>query len=216
MRVSVIIPTLNEADNLEKTLATIPNGTEVIVSDGGSTDQTREIAKAAQIIMIETERLQRAHQMNAGANQASGDILLFLHADTRLPENGLRTVTERMQDPAVVGGCFARRFDHNSTFLKMTTRLAGVRSHIWGWMLGDQTIFVRKDVFNKLGGFQEWDSFEDLDFSQRMRQQGKTIVLDEAVVSSGRRFDRHGPVGQTIRDLKMTYKFMKGKGKQSD
>ena len=216
MRVSVIIPALNEGDRLEKALATIPREAEIIVVDGGSRDETVSIAHNNGVTVLETDKAQRSRQMNLGAELASGEILLFLHADTQLPEDAVSLLTQKMENPLITGGCFARRFQHPSIFLSATTRLAGIRAKVWGWMLGDQVIFVRKCVFKKLGGFQEWDSFEDLDFSRRMRKYGKTVVMAKPVISSGRRFLRRGPIMQTIRDIKMTYEYVKGNHLRND
>jgi len=149
----------------------------------------------------------RGPQMNAGAENATGEILLFLHADTHLASGAAEAIQEALDD-GCVGGAFARRFDHPGWFLRATCWLADWRGRCCGWFLGDQAIFARRDVFETLGGFREWDAFEDLDFSRRLRRVGKTRLLRPAVISSARRFQRRGAVLQTLSDGWQTLKYV--------
>ncbi|MEO8350935.1 MAG: TIGR04283 family arsenosugar biosynthesis glycosyltransferase [Chthoniobacteraceae bacterium] len=209
--VSVIIPTLNEAEFLPATLAHLAAqdpGLEIIASDGGSRDATRQLAMDAGVIVLSSDRAQRAAQMNLGARTAHGDVLLFLHADTQLPSGGLTNLKAALQDPRVGGGAFARRFTGTSTFLRCTCELADWRGRILGWHLGDQAMFVRRPIFDSLGGFADMDQFEDLDFSRRLRRISRTVTLRPPVVSHGRRFERHGPVATTARDLGLTLRYL--------
>jgi glycosyltransferase involved in cell wall biosynthesis len=147
--ISVIIPTYNEAGDLTATLdsdadsKTIP---EVIVVDAGSADGTGDLARRRASCVLFSPRRQRACQMNLGARHAHGGTLLFLHADTRLPASALDRIGSALSNDRVVGGGFARRYDSNSRVLRMTCLLAGLRTRMIGWFLGDQAIFVRRET----------------------------------------------------------------------
>jgi GT2 family glycosyltransferase len=152
---------------------------------------------------------QRAAQMNLGAGTARGDVLLFLHADTRLPENWRTVLASGMQrDALCVGGAFRRRFDSPSLFLRATSRLADWRSSQFGWFLGDQAMFVRRDIFRTLDGFAPLQKCEDLDFSIRLKRAGRCRLLPATVISSSRRFEQHGPFRQTLRDFATAIRFV--------
>ena len=213
--VSIIIPTLDEAAHLPATLAAVRGAAggvacEVIVADGGSTDGTVALARAAGCLVIRSPRAGRAVQMNAGAARARGDIFLFLHADTRLPLGALGMVVAACGRPGVVGGGFARRYASRSPWLSLTCRLAAVRNRWVGWHLGDQAMFVRRGAFEGIGGFRELDIFEDVDFSRRLRRTGVVVTLRPAVVSSARRFARRGPFWTSLADLRLTLRYLAG------
>jgi len=208
--VSVIIPTLNEARELPATLQRIhanPPPHEVIVVDAGSTDETTRLAAAAGAKVLPDHARQRAAQMNTGASQAGGEILLLLHADTWLLPTAIQTIEQVMQQAEVVGGAFRRRFRSPSVTLQITCWLADLRSRLLGWHLGDQAIFVRREVFRKLGGFREIPIFEDLDFSRSLARTGRVVTLGPPVVSSARRFERLGVWRTTARDLGLTLRY---------
>jgi rSAM/selenodomain-associated transferase 2 len=207
--VSVIIPTLNEARELPGTLAALRGHRplEVLVIDAGSNDGTTTIAAEAGAQVLVSPRRQRAAQMNLGAERSSGDMLLFLHADTVLPPGGLERIEGALSDQRVVGGAFARRFRTNSLFLRITCLGAEVRNRLIGWHLGDQAMFVRAVVFRELGGFRPWDQFEDLDFSRRLRTRGRVVTLRPPVMTSARRFDHQGAFLTTIRDFLRTVRY---------
>ena len=153
--VSVIIPTLNEADRIGDTLFALERTLvhEVIVVDAGSEDATREIAAESECRLVTTDRPGRAAQLNLGASESEGTILLFLHADTVVPLLSIKHMKYAMdRADGFVGGGFARRFDSRSPFLAVTTRLAGLRSRLFGLFLGDQGIFVRRDAFRGKSG----------------------------------------------------------------
>lgn len=206
-KLSVIIPTLNEASHLPATLKALRNSLvhEVIVVDGGSSDRTVEIARKSGCGVIDLEEGGRATQMNRGAEVATGSLLLFLHADTVVPSLALKRMKIAMSGGGgLVGGGFTRRFDSPSRVLAITSRLAGLRGRMFGVFLGDQGIFVRKDAFDILGGYDEDVSpGEDLDFSVRMRALGKTKLITPPVVTSARRFDDAGVWTQTMTDWKI-------------
>lgn len=198
--ISVILPTLNEAALLPATLEALHVNAaphEVIVVDAGSGDVTREIAAAAGATVLASPRRQRAAQMNCGARQARGEALLFLHADTRLRPDSLAVVERALTRPGVVGGAFARRFDHPSRVVRWSCALADWRGRLTGWFFGDQAMFARREAFATLGGFREWDIFEDVDFARRLRRLGRTVLLGPPIVSSGRRFAR-GPAWRRV------------------
>lgn len=210
--ISVIVPTWNEEDQLTETLTAVEKSKaarEVLVVDAGSTDRTREIARASGAVIHLSPRRQRAAQMNLGAANASGETLLFLHADTLLPSGALDRIERACRDESIVGGGFARRFQSPSLFLRCTCALAEIRNRAIGWHLGDQAIFVRKTLFAKLGGFRGMDQFEDLDFSRRLRREGRLVTLRPPVISSSRRFEREGPVVRTVRDFILTMRYLR-------
>src|SRR6516225_3938968 len=148
--VSVIVPVHNEANYLSATLDSVADSKaqkEVIVVDAGSVDGTLELAGQKATRLLISSRRQRAHQMNLGARHARGSILLFLHADTVLPPEALDHIESSLTKERVIGGGFARRYDSCSWFLRTTCLLAGLRTRLAGWFLGDQAIFVRRSGF---------------------------------------------------------------------
>ena len=210
LRISVIIPAFDEAAELPATLASLRGqgvAFETIVVDARSTDGTAALALAAGAKVIAGQQRQRAAQMNLGAAHASGETLLFLHADTRLADGALAQVERALADPRVVGGGFVRRYDSPSAVLRITCALAEVRTRCCGWFLGDQAIFVRRSVFEKLGGFRDLDIFEDLDFSRRLARAGRVVTLRPPVISAGRRFASRGAMRTTWSDLCLTARY---------
>jgi rSAM/selenodomain-associated transferase 2 len=209
--VSVIIPTLNEENELPETLRRLKEagpGCEVLVVDGGSSDGTMAIARNAGALCFSTPEPGRAMQMELGAECSTGSILLFLHADTWLPSGGIALIEKAMSAPLTVGGAFRRRFRSDSIFLKLIAPFTDVRNHFWGWHLGDQAMFIRRTVFLKLGGFQGMSAFEDLRLSRAMRARGKTVTLRPPVSSSARRFERLGPMRRTFADVWLTLDYL--------
>ncbi len=199
----MIIPTLNEAENLAGVLAALmpEEDHEVIVVDGGSDDGTDTIAKEAGARVITSSSVGRAHQMNVGAAEAEGEVLFFLHGDTVVPVGALSLIIDALENSEVVGGGFLREFDSDSRWLELTCRLADWRSENWGIFLGDQGIFARQNIFKEMGGFDEnLSRCEDLKFSIKLRKQGRVAALHPPVVSSARRFEQLGPVKTTLRD----------------
>ena len=168
--------------------------------------RTAAIAQAGARI-IPGPRRQRAFQLNLGAHHARGEILLFLHADTLLPEGALDQIAYRLQDPQRVGGAFARRYASPSWVLRLTCLLAHARNRLIGWHLGDQAMFVRRDLFVRLGGFRPVDRFK-MDFSRRLKKFGRLLTLLPCVTSSSRRFMSAGPVRTTLRDFVLTIRYL--------
>ena len=216
--ISIIIPTTNEATRLPRTLAAIAglgvSTYEIVVVDAGSSDATAAVALAGGARVIASPLRQRAAQMNLGAEEARGEILLFLHGDTLLPRAALTLIRDALADARVVGGAFARRYDSNSWLLRFTCALAYWRGRVSGWFLGDQAIFVRAETFRALGGYRNFPLFEDLDLSRRIRRAGRTVILRPAVLSAARRFAQLGPMRTTWHDLLLTRRYLRGESPQ--
>ncbi len=192
-RVSVIIPALNEAEHIAATLESVrcDNPHEVFVVDGGSTDDTTQRARTAGARVVESSP-GRAWQMNAGAARATGNLLLFLHADTVLPDNWARVVQETLGQPGIVAGAFGFRIDAGFAgkwFVEWTTNL---RSRWWQLPYGDQGLFLRRSAFEELGGFADVAIMEDYEFVRRLRRRGRIVTLSQKAITSGRRWKRLG------------------------
>jgi rSAM/selenodomain-associated transferase 2 len=205
MPISVIIPTLNEERTIMTTLAqTAALGfDELIVVDGGSLDQTpvlvesyrrRTQSQAQSPVRLVTAPRGRARQMNEGAKASGGEILLFLHADTQLPGDAKTMIDKTLADHRMVGGRFDVRFDRPSTWGSIISRMMNWRSRLSGIATGDQALFVRRPVFEQMGGFADMPLMEDIDFSRRLKQKGATAALTATVTTSFRRWERHGPL----------------------
>ena len=191
--ISVIIPTLNEAPVLAETLRRARQpGVEIIVVDGGSDDGTVEVARPLADAVIGSGR-GRAVQMNAGALRASSDLLLFLHADTHLPPDFAAIVIEACSR-AVVGGRFDVELQPSSFLLWLTGELINRRSRLTRVATGDQAIFIRREVFARLGGYAEIPLMEDLDLSRRMKRAGEIACLRDRVTTSSRRWREDGTI----------------------
>ena len=214
MKIAVIIPTLNEEQALPDTLArtTRLGFDDIIVVDGGSSDRTLEIVHDLQVrcstfdvqplpnleprtsnsITLLTSASGRAQQMNAGASNSQADVLLFLHADTHLPDEARQIIERALDDPTCVGGRFDVRFEHDRGLAWLIARLISLRSRWSGISTGDQALFVRHEVFAQLGGFTDIPIMEDVDFTRRLKRAGRVAPLHAHVVTSYRRWDRHG------------------------
>jgi rSAM/selenodomain-associated transferase 2 len=187
---SVIIPTLDEARSIGATLdAVLESGgaVEVIVADGGSTDGTPDLARGRGVRVVECER-GRGRQMHAGACAARGDALLFLHADTLPPSDAAALIADALHDPSVVGGNFRILFDGERRAARFLTWLYPQLRRL-GLCYGDSGIFVRAETYRRLGGFNPFPIFEDLDLVRRLRRQGRLALLPATVVTSSRRFE---------------------------
>lgn len=192
MRLSIVIPTLDEAANLRELLPEVlPIADEIRVADGGSVDETCEVARNLGAGLVAAPR-GRGQQLQAGAAGCSGDVLLFLHADCRLPPGARAAIEAALASPAVVGGAFRIRFRGGGRLLDLGARLANWRAAFTRCPLGDHAIFVRRTVFEELGGFRQWPLLEDLDFSRRLARHGRTRLLAATVESSARRFESLG------------------------
>ncbi len=193
--VSVIVPTLNEEGVLAATLerARQPNVQELIVVDGGSADTTSTIAARYATLVLSAPR-GRAAQMNAGAARARGDILLFLHADTLVPDGFAHAILAACNDPGVIGGRFDVRLEPSSPLIRLTGELINRRSRLTRISTGDQAIFIRRQIFEELGGYADIPLMEDIDLSRRMKRAGRIACLHERVTTSARRWQKKGVV----------------------
>lgn len=193
-RLSIVMPVLDEAGTLAARLQALTplraRGAELLVADGGSSDHTLAIAQAHADRVLSAPR-GRAAQLNAGACAATGDVLLFLHADTQLPPEA-----DRLIGAALAAGCAWGRFDvrieGHHPLLPVVAALMNRRSRLSGTATGDQAVFVRRRVFEALGGFAPLPLMEDIDLSRRLKRIGPPACLRERVTTSGRRWDRHG------------------------
>lgn len=198
MRLAIIIPTLNEAATIEATLQRLAplraRGVKVVVADGGSRDDTVRRAVPLADRVLEAPR-GRGLQMNAGARSpeaADADVLLFLHADTRLPDDADRLVLRALSNSLRVWGRFDVEIEGESPWLRVVARLMNWRSRITGIATGDQAIFVERSSFVALQGFAPIPLMEDIDFSRRAKRLSAPLALRARVVTSGRRWQRHG------------------------
>lgn len=188
--ISVIVPTLNEVHALGATLAAldqIRGCIEVIVVDGGSKDGTQNIASAHDARLVNAE-CGRGCQMDAGARLARGEVLWFVHADTLVPEDAAIQIIEALGDAKVVGGHFVVRFDGVSQAARFLTWLYPYLRWL-GLCYGDSTMFVRREVYERAGGFQPFPIFEDLDLLRRLWRRGRMVRMPATVVTSSRRFE---------------------------
>ena len=187
--ISIIIPTLNEEENIAACLRGTLNASQVerIVVDGGSRDQTMEIARScgAKVINSPTGR---ARQMNAGAEMASGDLLLFLHADTLLPEGFDDCVRQVLTQPGVAAGAFEFRLDATSRGLQIIERIANWRSRFLQLPYGDQAIFIRSALFREMGRYPDMPILEDFELVRRLKRKGRIHTASYPAITSARRW----------------------------
>lgn len=195
---SIVIPALNEAPHLPATLARCGlAGAEVIVVDGGSTDGTAARARALGARVI-TSAPGRGRQMNAGAAEARGDILLFLHADTLLPEGFAGRVVRTLARPGVVAGAFRLAIDAPGAGLRLVELWAGWRSRGLQLPYGDQALFLGAREFRRLGGYRDMPLMEDFDLVRRLRRRGRVVTLPQAARTSARRWQSLGVFRTTV------------------
>jgi rSAM/selenodomain-associated transferase 2 len=192
--VSIVVPALNEARRIESCLQRLCSDfpdCELVVVDGGSTDGTLELA--ARHACTIRSAAGRATQMNAGAAVTSGDILWFIHADCRVAADALDLLRRAVLDPGVVGGGLQLRFDQRSVGLDYLAASSNLRARRLHWIFGDQAMFVRRNVFDPVGGFPEIPLMEDLEMSRILRRRGRLAVLPTTVTASARRLVDQGP-----------------------
>lgn len=217
MTISVIIPTLNEERTIIATLAhTADLGfDELIVVDGGSLDQTPMLVESYRLstqfsalgpLRLVTAPPGRALQMNQGAKTSGGEILLFLHADTQLPGDAKSKIDTALADQRIVGGWFDVRFDRPSMWGTIISRMMNWRSRLSGLATGDQALFVRRPIFEQMGGFADMALMEDIEFSRRLKRTGATAALAATVTTSFRRWEQQGPLRTIL--LMWTLRFL--------
>ena len=199
-RLTIVMPALDEASLIADALQALAplrrRGVEVIVVDGGSSDGTAALAEPWADRVLSAPR-GRARQMNAGAARARADTLLFLHADTALPEQALRAIEAALVDPHTHWGRFDVHIAGRPRLLKLVAHLMNLRSRWSGIATGDQAIFVRRSAFQRVGGFPDQPLMEDIELSRRLRRWSAPACLRERVTTSGRRWEQRG-VWRTI------------------
>jgi len=195
MRFSIIIPVLNEEAVLEATLARLTRQPgeqhyELIIVDGGSSDST--VAIAERYGRVVSSPRGRATQMNAGAAVASGDVLLFLHADTRMPDDAFCAIEQALASPGVVAGAFRLCFNCDRWPYRLVAYVTNLRSRVRGMFTGDQAYFMRASSFRASGGYPDQPLMEDLEIITRLRKHGKVILMPQYVTTSARRHEKLG------------------------
>ena len=201
MTVSVVMPVLDEAARIDDRLRELARHAfaDVIVVDGGSRDGTPDIVRRHPHVRLVTAPRGRGRQMNAGARDASGDVLLFLHADASLPPDATSWIARALADPGVVAGAFRVRTvaDVGRNWLGPFLRIADIRSHLTRLPYGDQAMFVRRTPFAAVGGFPDEPLMEDVALVRRLRTIGRIVTVPAYVRVSGRRFLKH-PIAGTL------------------
>ncbi len=209
MKVSVVIPTYNEEHTIERTIASVASQAspfDIVVVDGGSTDRTIEVSKSWARVL--TAPLGRALQMNHGWRASTGDIVLFLHADTLLPNGALDQVRLVLADANVDSGTFRVQFDMRSPLLDVYSWCTRLK-----WPLicfGDRGLFVRRRTLEELGGFPEIPLFEDLELARWLYRRGGFCFLKECAITSARRFHANGPVRQVTTNIRLWLRYLLG------
>lgn len=191
--VSIIIPVLNEEKNIEKSLIQfnrLKGDKEIIVVDGGSSDSTKQIAKRfAKVVLSEKGR---ANQMNKGAAKARGDILWFVHLDSIVNEDSIEKIQLAIDEKYVGGGFSLKFYDYDTLFMKYISTTSNLRAKYLGLYFGDQGIFVRRDVFEGVGGYPKQEIMEDWEFSLLIKKMGNLKLINTTIGTSARRFKNGG------------------------
>jgi rSAM/selenodomain-associated transferase 2 len=195
--ISIVIPVLNEQAQIRRTLdALLPlrqAGTEVIVVDGGSQDRTCRLAEGHCDRVLHASP-GRASQMNRGASEATGEVLLFLHADTSLPEDAVRILRSTLEHPDAHWGRFDVRLSGSGVGFSIIAFCMNLRSRLSGIATGDQAMFVRRELFNQLQGYAPIELMEDIELSSRLKKHSAPVCLRQQVITSSRRWEEKGVV----------------------
>ena len=196
MKVSVIIPVLNERACLPATIDSVRTGipnAQIIAVDGGSFDGSSEWLQRQSDVLFTTAERGKGRQQNAGVGLATGELYLFLHADCQLPRDADYQLQQALRDPRKVGGCFYVHFAERKPFsLHVLSLGMNVRSSLLRRSFGDQALFVRRSTFERIGGFPDWPLFEDYELVRKMKQAGRFAVITSPITISSRRFLAHG------------------------
>lgn len=212
MAVSIIIPTLNEEDNIKNLLNNLKNlkgDFEVIFSDGGSSDKTLDIIKDFGNYKIITSKKGRARQLNNGAKESNNDILFFLHADSIIEENALIKIEDFIKNGNKVG-CLKIKFDSKKILMNIFAILSNLRVKYRNIAFGDQGIFIEKKLFEDIGMFEDIPLMEDYKLSIKLKNICRIKYIDSFIVSSSRRFEKNGIIKTALLMQKLQYMFRKG------
>lgn len=193
-QLSIIIPTLNEAQILETTLRLLLHSpdTEIIIVDGGSEDQTLAIATGLGVKVVQSPQLGRAFQMNFGAKMAQGEILLFLHADSKVPQGYAQFIKTILSKPQTVAGAFSLKIEGSQLALRLIEKMVNWRSQFFSLPYGDQGLFIKTELFQEMGGFAELPIMEDFEMIKRLQKRGKIAIIPNPVITSARRWQKLG------------------------
>jgi rSAM/selenodomain-associated transferase 2 len=211
IKVSVVIPSLNERERISRLVGEVCGMREVeaIVVDGGSSDGTREAARDAGAEVLRGRR-GRGAQMNEGARRARGDILVFLHADSRPPAGFATLVRLALDDEETVGGAFRFSLEERTPFFRFITMTTNFRALRMGIVFGDQGLFVRREIFHEAEGYPEQPLMEDFELVRRLRRRGRFVILPETMVTSARRWRAVGPVRNSLLNILITWSYLLG------
>ena len=212
MAVSIVIPTLNEEDNIKNLLNNLKNlkgDFEVIFSDGGSSDKTLDIIKDFGNYKIITSKKGRARQLNNGAKESNNDILFFLHADSIIEENALIKIEDFIKNGNKVG-CLKIKFDSKKILMNIFAILSNLRVKYRNIAFGDQGIFIEKKLFEDIGMFEDIPLMEDYKLSIKLKNISRIKYIDSFIVSSSRRFEKNGIIKTALLMQKLQYMFRKG------
>ena len=195
LSIALVVPVFNETQLLPEKLTSLKalNADELVFVDGGSTDNTQQLLEKAGVSWLEGHR-GRAAQMNAGTGQCKSDILLFVHIDTELDESNISAIRLALKQQNLVGGRFDIRLSGHRPAYRMISWFINTRSRLTKISTGDQALFVRRDVFEQMGGFADLPLMEDIEFSKRLKREGGIACLRETVTTSSRRWQQHGIV----------------------
>jgi len=198
--ISVIIPVINEEKILIKTIPLLQKYPQIefIFVDGGSQDNTINLIHQGGFSCICSPLLRRGYQMNLGAKKAKGDILLFLHGDTILPDNFPEIIENLVNKKNFIAGAFLLKINSNKIVFRLLEILIKVRSHLLGLPYGDQGIFLKRETFEEIGGFADLAIMEDFELIKRLGKKGKIYIASEAVITSARRWEKLGIVKTTL------------------
>lgn len=220
MTLSIIIPVINEEEALPRCIASLREVAgelpthEIIVVDGGSADRTREWAQNCSVRLLSAPR-GRGPQMNVGAAVAQGVWLLFLHADCRLSPQVCRRLRQICSENSLAGGCFSQTIDHPNPIYRWIAWTGNARARIQKIFYGDQGIFVRRDIFNTLGGYPNFPILEDVAFTEKLRAAGSVAVQKEKILCSARRWEKTGIFSTTLLYFRVLRGYRRGLSPQT-
>jgi rSAM/selenodomain-associated transferase 2 len=209
--IAVIVPVFNEAQLLPEKITNLKalNADELVFIDGGSTDGTQQLLEASGVLWRAGFR-GRAAQMNAGAGTVESEILLFIHIDTKIDESNISAIKLAMKQQALAGGRFDVRLSGGHPAYRMISWFMNIRSRLTKISTGDQAMFVRRDIFEQMGGFDDLPLMEDIEFSTRLKREGEIACLRQTVTTSSRRWQQHGIIRTILLMWKLRFLYWLG------